>query len=52
MNLNFQEKEALRKAVQSFIVKNQEAGDAKIVNHYLKEDYVRSTIYRTINQAL
>jgi hypothetical protein len=50
MYLNFQEREVLRKSVQNFIVKNQEAGDAEIVNHYLKEGFVRSTIYRTIKR--
>jgi hypothetical protein len=49
--LNFQDREALRKSVKNFIVKNQEIRDAEIVNHNFKEGYVRSTIYRTIKRT-
>ena len=48
--LSIKEREALRKRVEEFIVKNPKAGSSVIVKHFMAEVFKRSTIYNAINR--
>ena len=50
MNLNKAEREAFRKRLQNFIVKNANLQNNEIVAHFLKEGIARQTIYDNLKR--
>ena len=50
MPLIVAEREFLRKSVKNFIVKNPNQKKSEIVNHFVQEGYVRSTVYNNLNR--
>ncbi len=48
MPLTYKEREILQNNIENFFVKNRNAKDAEVVNHFLKESFSRSTVYAMI----
>jgi len=50
MRLNVADREALQKSVQIFFVNNKNCKKSDVVNHFVKQEYYRQTIYNQINR--
>ena len=50
MRLNKAEREAYRKRLQNFIVKNANVKNNEIITHFLKEGIARQTIYDNLKR--
>ena len=50
MRINYKNKEILQKSIENYLVKNPNSKKAVIVNHFLKQGYVRRTLYSMLEQ--